>query len=80
MFTPGTPSCPNGITQLSGMCLVTKWGTPGSANGQFNFGYRVALYPSTHNVYVADMHNNRIQVFFWKTDVRGPSGGTNAPH
>jgi len=42
--------------------FVSKWGTSGSGNGQFNNPYSVAV-DSSGNVYVADTGNNRIQTF-----------------
>jgi DNA-binding beta-propeller fold protein YncE len=71
--------CPAGTTQVvAGVCFVTKWGTPGSADGQFMGPGGVSVDSSGH-VYVADTGNNRIQVFFWKTDVGGTGGGGVEP-
>ncbi|MDP4117248.1 MAG: cadherin-like beta sandwich domain-containing protein, partial [Bacteroidota bacterium] len=39
--------------------FVTKWGSYGSGNGQFNSPKGVAYF--SHNIYVADTLNNRIQ-------------------
>ena len=44
--------------------FITKFGTGGSGDGQFNFPVGVAVDPTTGSVYVADALNNRIQVFF----------------
>jgi len=41
---------------------VTKWGTYGSGDGQFNRKYGVAVAPDG-SVYVADTNNHRIQKF-----------------
>ena len=41
---------------------VTKWGTAGSANGQFQAPYGVAVDPSG-NVYVTDLLDARVQKF-----------------
>ncbi|MDW3666790.1 MAG: hypothetical protein QOA57_01420, partial [Nitrososphaeraceae archaeon] len=45
--------------------LITKWGTEGSGDRQFNYPYGVAV-DSSGRVYVADDHNYRMQVFLWK--------------
>jgi DNA-binding beta-propeller fold protein YncE len=42
--------------------FITKWGTLGSGNGQFDWPIGVAV-DSSGNVYVSDLHNNRIQKF-----------------
>jgi sugar lactone lactonase YvrE len=42
--------------------FITKWGTFGSGDGQFNYPLRVAV-DSSGNVYVADEGNQRIQKF-----------------
>lgn len=58
-----TTPCPTGTTQVNlGVCFITKWGTFGSGNGQFNASYGVAV-DSSGNVYVADQQNHRIQKF-----------------
>ena len=58
--------CPVNMSQItSGVCFVTKWGTFGSGNGQFNLPYGIAL-DSSGRVYVVDIGNQRIQVFVWK--------------
>ncbi len=50
----------------NGDCL-TKWGTKGTAEGQFKnpYGVRIAVDPQdgAERVYVADSNNDRIQVF-----------------
>ena len=40
-----------------------KWGTNGSADGQFKSPYHLSVEPVTKNVYVADTQNQRIQKF-----------------
>ena len=42
--------------------FITKWGTPGSGDGQFEEPTGIAIN-SLGNVYVVDRGNNRIQVF-----------------
>jgi tripartite motif-containing protein 71 len=42
--------------------FITKWGSDGSENGQFNSPAGIAI-DSSGNVYVADSGNNRIQKF-----------------
>jgi F5/8 type C domain/6-bladed beta-propeller/FG-GAP repeat/NHL repeat len=55
--------CPVGTTQIeSGVCFVTKWGSRGSGNGQFELPVNVAV-DSLGRVYVVDNSNNNIQVF-----------------
>ena len=44
--------------------FITKFGTFGSGDGQFNDLSGVAVNPTTGNVFVADSDNNRVQVFF----------------
>ena len=43
--------------------FVTKWGSPGSGDGQFSVPYGIAIDSSSGNVYVADKGNSRIEVF-----------------
>ncbi|HSA73181.1 MAG TPA: hypothetical protein VLD84_04425 [Nitrososphaeraceae archaeon] len=74
-------SCPVGTSQIiSGLCFVTKWGSNGSANGQFAGPADVSIGGPLAHVFVADMANNRIQEFYWKTDVGGPGGDGTSPN
>ena len=43
--------------------FIRKWGTLGTANGQFDSPEGIGTNPSTNNVYVADRDNNRVQEF-----------------
>ena len=55
--------CPLGTTQIeSGVCFVTKWGSRGSGNGQFELPVNVAV-DSSGRVYVVDNSNENIQIF-----------------
>ena len=55
--------CPAGTKQIvSGICFVTKWGSQGTADGQFNYPYGIAV-DSSGNVFVVDTGNHRIQKF-----------------
>ncbi len=55
--------CPTGTTQVvSGVCFVTKWGSQGTADGQFEIPWGIAV-DSSNNVFVADTANHRIQKF-----------------
>jgi hypothetical protein len=42
--------------------FVTKWGSPGTGNSQFDFPHGVAI-DNSNRVYVADFENHRIQKF-----------------
>ena len=42
--------------------FVTKWGSQGAANGQFEIPWGIAI-DSSGNVFVADTANHRIQKF-----------------
>ncbi len=50
------------LNTLEDYSLVTKWGSQGLGNGQFNTPYGIAT-DRHENVYVADTGNNRIQKF-----------------
>ena len=44
--------------------FITKWGSPGSGNGQFGGAQSIGLaIDSANNVYVSDSGNSRIQKF-----------------
>ena len=42
--------------------FITKWGSRGTGDGQFNWATYIAI-DSSDNVYIPDYENNRIQVF-----------------
>ena len=48
---------------------LTQWGSVGTGNGQFEFPFGIALDGSGNFVYVADLANNRIQVFVNNSNV-----------
>jgi PKD repeat protein len=50
------------VTHAETYSFVTKWGSNGTGDGQFNYAKGVAV-DSLGNVYVADSMNNRIQKF-----------------
>ena len=60
-----SPTCPEGTTQVKpNLCFVTKWGGQGTSSGKFdNPNGDIAVDPSTHELYVADSGNNRVQKF-----------------
>ena len=51
-----------GVQAAGTIEFVTKWGTLGSGDGQFNGPAGIAV-DSNGNIYVADGNNNRIQMF-----------------
>ncbi len=72
----------NDILKLTstGTC-ITKWGTQGTANGQFKnpYGIRLANDPVWgESVYVADSNNNRIQIFDKIGNWRASLGSTGS--
>jgi tripartite motif-containing protein 71 len=42
--------------------FLTKWGSQGNGDGQFNFPYGVAV-DGSGNVFVAEYNNDRVQKF-----------------
>lgn len=76
-----TLPCPVGTTQIAiAVCLYSKWGTQGSADGQFSGPKDVSVGGPLGHIFVADTGNHRIQEFYWKTDVGGPIGGGIEPN
>lgn len=56
-------SCPSGTRQVVyGVCFITKWGSQGTHNGQFQDPAGIAV-DSSGNVSVSDTFNDRIQTF-----------------
>ena len=60
------------VTQHGGGCLlvydlngrfIQQVGTPGSAEGQFNQPYGIAIQNTNGDIYICDNSNNRIQIF-----------------
>ena len=60
------------VTQHGGGCLlvydldgkfIQQVGTPGSAEGQFNHPYGIAIHNTNGDIYICDYSNNRIQIF-----------------
>jgi tripartite motif-containing protein 71 len=49
--------------------FITKFGTGGSGDGQFNFPIGVAVDSSTGNVFVTDTFNGHIRVFPGSNDL-----------
>ncbi|HKQ21704.1 MAG TPA: hypothetical protein VJS91_06670 [Nitrososphaeraceae archaeon] len=75
LIKPVSP-CPAGTSKvIPGVCFVISWGHAGTADGLFAGPRDVTVGGSTTLVYVADTGNNRIQEFYWMTDVGGPGGG-----
>jgi NHL repeat-containing protein len=63
VFRIGLDICPDGKKPITpGVCFITRWGSVGAADGQFNYPMSVDV-DSTGNVFVADSQNDRIQVF-----------------
>jgi tripartite motif-containing protein 71 len=55
--------CPTSTTQIvAGVCFVTKWGSSGSGNGQFDKPLGVAT-DNSGNVFVADYWHKRVEKF-----------------
>ena len=62
-FTPTPSQTYTVIPTLTPLCFITKWGSSGTGDGQFDRARGIALDPANDRVYVADSQNNRIQVF-----------------
>jgi sugar lactone lactonase YvrE len=66
--------CPSTLIEIvPGVCFVTKWGSPGNGNGEFQIPSSVAV-DASGNVYVADSGNRRIQKFTFSSPC--PEGTT----
>ena len=50
------------VTHAQTYTFITKWGSEGSGDGQFNTPLDVAV-DSSDNVYVAEWDNHRVQKF-----------------
>ncbi len=59
---PGEPTHTPTPTPAPGAVFVTKWGTEGTGNGQFNYPVGAAV-ASDGSVYVTDRNNDRVQKF-----------------
>ena len=57
-------TCPTGTEEIvKGVCFEEKFGSSGSANGQFNMPVGIAIDETNDLLFVADSDNDRIQVF-----------------
>ena len=59
--------------------LVTSWGTPGKAKGEFHLPHSIAFDPDGR-LYVADRANKRIQMFSPEGDFLGMWTGMGGPN
>jgi NHL repeat len=59
--------------------LVTSWGTPGKAEGEFHLPHSLAIDPGG-KLYVADRANKRIQMFSPEGDFLGTWTGMGGPN
>jgi DNA-binding beta-propeller fold protein YncE len=59
--------------------LVTSWGSPGHAPGQFHLPHSIAIDPNG-TLYVADRANKRIQIFTPDGEVLGQWTGMGGPN
>jgi len=50
------------FTGFSNVFFISKFGSSGSADGQFSFPQNIA-FDSSDNIYVTDRDNNRVQIF-----------------
>ena len=68
--------------------FITKWGTRGAENGQFNGLHDVGVDPSGKFVYTVELGNHRIQKFTadgkfitkWGYEQTGGRGALRNPH
>ena len=59
--------------------LITSWGTPGKAQGEFHLPHSIAIDPAG-KLYVADRANKRIQIFSPDGDFLGKWTGMGGPN
>src|SRR6476620_6112686 len=53
----------NALTNNESYVFFKKWGSQGTADGQFVSPTGIAINPANNNIYVVDSGNNRIQEF-----------------
>jgi hypothetical protein len=52
----------NTISTSGNFKLLSRWGSPGTCDGQFNHPASIEHDPNGQRIYIADLDNNRIQV------------------